>query len=357
MIFKYKPKIILGPGDTLREELEYYGWTQTDLAEILNMSKKHISNILNNKVPITFNLAKLLSEVFKQSPEFWINLDTNYRLQMQEDASESLTSARAIIFRYMPVNLMRKLKWLTSEANDTSGLIEEVKKFWAIDSLDFGFLDNEVAACFRKSKAYKNFNRYHAMTWLRKAIIEAQITNAKKYDKAKLLELSAKISNYSIMEDGIRKFIKELSECGVIFLLLPHLEKTYIDGASFMSEKNPVLVYTARLNRDDNFWWTITHEIGHILMHLDAKNNYFIDSMDSDCFVTEQEQEANDFANCKLKSEEIIKEANMMTSKTKKTITHLSEKLGISAAYIVGCLQFHGIVPYTRLNNIKQKVF
>lgn len=81
---KYKPFVLLGPGDTIREELEYYEWTQKDLAEITGLSAKHISQLVHNKAPITFDTARLLSRVFKQSPQFWLNADARYRLALEE---------------------------------------------------------------------------------------------------------------------------------------------------------------------------------------------------------------------------------------------------------------------------------
>lgn len=80
---RYKPYIKLGLGDSIKEELEFYGWKQKDLAKILGCSEKHISQLINNNVPITFEMACQLSQVFKQSPQFWINLDKQFRIQDQ----------------------------------------------------------------------------------------------------------------------------------------------------------------------------------------------------------------------------------------------------------------------------------
>ena len=50
------------------------------------------------------------------------------------------------------------------------------------------------------------------------------------------------------------------------------------DGACFFQEDNPVIVYTGRYDRVDNFWFTLAHEIAHVLLHLDKKKcNAFLD--------------------------------------------------------------------------------
>ena len=352
MAITYKPKIILGPGDSIREELEFYGWSQKDLSEILNITEKHLSNILNNKVPISIEMARALSSVFKQSPEYWINLDTNYRLQLQNSAIEDSISAKALIFRYMPINQMRKLGWFSKEKNT---LINEVKKFWKIDKLNFDFLDLKVAACFRKSSAYKKFNPFYAYVWLQKARNKAEKVSISEFNQQKLKLLAKSIPDYSYVEDGIQKFLTELNNCGVIFLNLPHLMQTYTDGASFVNNGNPVIIYTARLNRDDNFWWTITHEIGHILFHLNSRTEFFIDSVDNINPQSMEEEEADAFTNDILMTEQILLYFRDVRSITTSKILHCSCDLKISPSIIVGCLQFNKVIPYTRLNKVKSK--
>jgi len=76
---RYTPFVNLGPGDSIRAELEFYGWDQQGLAEALGLSEEHVSQLLNNKVPVTSDVACRLSQAFKQSPQFWLNLDQHNR--------------------------------------------------------------------------------------------------------------------------------------------------------------------------------------------------------------------------------------------------------------------------------------
>ncbi|MFA4830411.1 MAG: HigA family addiction module antitoxin, partial [Thermodesulfovibrionales bacterium] len=75
----------IGPGEFIKEELEVRNWRQEDLAEILGISLKTVNQLIKNKQTITIETAKLLSKAFGQSPQYWINLDSNYRLRRQED--------------------------------------------------------------------------------------------------------------------------------------------------------------------------------------------------------------------------------------------------------------------------------
>jgi addiction module HigA family antidote len=77
-----KPFINIGPGYTIKKYLDDRGWSQEDLSQITEISTKQLSNIINDKVRITIDTARLLSKAFECSPEFWINLDTRYRLNI-----------------------------------------------------------------------------------------------------------------------------------------------------------------------------------------------------------------------------------------------------------------------------------
>jgi len=350
---KYKPFITLGPGDTIKEELEFHGWDQKDLADVMGVTGKHVSDLVNNKAPVTFDTACRLSEVFKQSPQFWSNLDTQYRLRLQESAPLKDTAAKALLYRYMPIREMKKRNLLSEPLSE---LIAAVKSFWSIDDLDFGFIEKKAAVMFKKSESFTQFNAYFAITWLRLSqVIAEKKADEKEYDSKKLRLLIDDICDFTVKENGITEFIEALRECGVTFIYLPHFEKTYIDGATFFHNDNPVLVYTARHNRNDNFWFTVAHELGHIILHKDHKQ--FIDNMDDIDTTNDCEAEADRFANKILKLGEIARFFRKVQNPSLVKVNQCSDVLGINEALVVGTLQHNQQLSYsTRLNRLKAPV-
>ena len=350
---KYKPFVLLGPGDAIKEELEFYGWRQEDLAEIMGMSAKHVNQLVKNRAPVTFDTARLLSRVFKQSVQFWINLDTNYRLQLEENALNEETAAKALIFRYMPVLEMHKKGWL----NKNDNLIAQVKAFWNIRNLQFDFMKENVPAYFRKSQTKKGFNPYYALTWIQKARIEAtKQAEINHYNEEGLYQLADEIPAFTRKGKGITEFIDALNRNGVVFLHLPHLSQTYTDGAVLWLDENPVIVYTARFDRNDNFWFTITHEIAHILLHDDLEHNEFIDSFDLMDVSEKSENEADKFARKHLKSDDIVRFFADSITCSKKKVMKCAEIFGIHPAVVVGCLQHEGKISFRSCNEFKESV-
>ena len=351
---KYKPFINLGPGDSVREELEYYGWEQKDLAEIMGVTEKHVSHLVKNKVPVTYDTACQLAKVFKQSPQFWLNLDASYRQRMQESAKEKETEARALIYRYMPVRELRKVMDLPYKTDE---LVTAVKNFWGVKELDFGFLEAQSQACFRKSDAYNNFNPYYALSWLQLARISVAGQSPKaKYDRKRLAALADQLSEYTVSGNGVQEFVQELAKCGVVFLQIDHFQQTYTDGASFFDGGRPVVVYTARHDRIDNFWFTLAHELGHILLHEDNQGQVFIDSMDHIDLSDQREKEADQFAGEKLKSKQVLTAFRGVQRPSTVRIQNAAQELRVHPGIVAGCLQHHKRAAWTSFHEFKSEV-
>lgn len=137
MADKLKPFINIGPGDIIKRNLEALNWSNLDLVEVLGMSEKSISLIINNKQSITVETAFLLGKAFNTSPEFWLTLEQNYRLRnKKEGKKERDTQLKAEIRKFMPVLEMKKKGWIKCESSVETQAIA-YKDFWNLAKIDF----------------------------------------------------------------------------------------------------------------------------------------------------------------------------------------------------------------------------
>lgn len=356
---KLKASIDIGPGDAIKDEMEKFDWSQKDLAEILDISEKQISLILTNKAPITPKIAMLLEITFGRSAKFWLDLNRNFGKVNEESCPYQVTDQKAEIFKKMPVRDMQKKGWLP---NDKNKLFDAIKEFWGSSDLNLLLL-NERTAKFKKSNAFDSrFNPFFAQTWVQKVIIEAKkIKDIVTYDKNKLKKLSKMIHLYSAVENGMKLFVNELRKTGVIFLIVPHLERTYTDGAAYWVGNNPVIALTGRYSRVDNFWFSLSHEIGHILIHEDKLKDptpYFVDSIEKDAEPEneEEEKQANEFAFRVLKYQEIFNSFQGNDRISRIEVLQCAQELQIHPGIIVGYLQFHKMLSFSNLNELKESV-
>ncbi len=337
-----------GPGYFIKEQMDLRSWIQEDLAAVMGISVKHLNKILRNNQPLTIDMARLLGEIFDTSPQYWINIDTGYRLWLKQSKTPAEVKAdiKRLIYERMPVNDMIKKGWL-KKTSGAEELKKQVLRFWGWKKLDFSILENRYLPCLtRKSEAYNQFNASYAITWFRKAEIESARFRYPEYDKKKLAELFNNMCGYTVMENGINIFIRELGKVGVIFFVLPHLQKTYLDGATFISGNNPVIVYTGRYNRIDNFWFTIAHEIAHVLNHLTEECPFILDNL-QEGDINQLEKEANKLAAEKLRHAEILAFLEPFRGYLKTwKVEECSEKYGIHPAIITGALAHEKKISY-----------
>jgi len=82
---------VFPPGDFIREELEARGWTQSDLAAILGRPFQTVNQIVNGRKAITSRTARELEAALGPSAEFWMNLETSYRLHKESDPDPEIS--------------------------------------------------------------------------------------------------------------------------------------------------------------------------------------------------------------------------------------------------------------------------
>jgi len=358
MAKKPTPFINIGPGQIIARNMEALNWNNKDLAEILGMSEKTVSLLVNGKQSITANTAILLGKAFGTSPEFWMSLEQNYRLRSKKEGKrEKDTELRAEIRKYMPVAEMRKKGWIAC-GRTADSQTEAVKNYWGVPSMDFSmYKKDSLPFCARQGKPDETYTRFYSITWFQKARTEAAALKAPKYSETKLATLSRRLREFSLTENPADALISELYGAGVKFFVISHLSKTFLDGASFHDGKNPVIVYTARYNRIDNFWWTVAHEMAHVLLHLKDGSGCFLDNLDDRTGISEQERQADALAAKLLGTKELLAKAEPYKKYISEArLLEISGEFGLNPSVTLGILQYGGYADYRTLPRYRKTV-
>lgn len=99
------------PGEILTEEfMEPLGISQTELAERTGLPRKHVNELCRDRRTITADTALILSRVFGNSPDFWLNT------QRRTDLWEALNTPRRLlrIQRAKPIRKSPSDQWKLS---------------------------------------------------------------------------------------------------------------------------------------------------------------------------------------------------------------------------------------------------
>lgn len=79
---KTRPYKAVPPGEILKDELDARGWSRGDFAEIIGRPLQAVNEILKGKKAIKPETAVLFSRALGTTPEFWLSLESAYRLDL-----------------------------------------------------------------------------------------------------------------------------------------------------------------------------------------------------------------------------------------------------------------------------------
>lgn len=347
----YRP---ITPGEILQEELDARGWTQSDFAEITDRPLQAINEIISGKKAITPETAILFSEALGTSPEFWLNLESAYRLDLlyQEKHKAALVSRRAKLYSLAPVKDLIKRGWI-KHAKSIEQLESEICSFLGIPNLDTPVT---VGVNFRKSNT-GIIDSPALLAWVKKAEQEAMKISCAAFELAKLKRAMKALNVLSSNNDDVRHIPEKLREFGIRLVFVPHLPQTRVDGAAFwLDKKSPVVALSLRMDRVDNFWFTLMHELVHIL-ETSKDNVHYVDSN-----IIEPESEAEKGIN-QVAGDLLIPDDRFrdFVNRSKpyfprNAVISFAQELGIHPAIVVGRLQYENLIPYTNLRNLISKV-
>ncbi|MBN7806460.1 ImmA/IrrE family metallo-endopeptidase [Agrobacterium rosae] len=164
------------------------------------------------------------------------------------------------------------------------------------------------------------------------AIIAEVKPKYRPIDVSWLIEL-VRLSQF---DDGPTLAVRLLLEHGIVFIAEPQISGMSVDGAAFLIDDVPVIGMTLLRDTVDNFWFTLLHEVAHIILHYrTGLSSGFFDDLESP-HVDEFEEEANQFASNLLIPDEVWSRSPARIAKTSDPVEKLATRIKISPAIIFG---------------------
>ncbi len=330
---------IIHPGETIKEVLEEKQMNQEELAIRTGFSPKHVSEVVNGKKGISPSFAKGLEYVFGIPASFWINLQGIYDRELLEYKEKvEIDEKEVSIIKQLKDVIKYAEKWgiITKTKNAIAQIIElrgicKVTNLSYIDRLCTG------AVAFRKSQTIET-NFYVLYVWLRICEIIAEKNNIEhEYNEAKLRENIDKIKRCMFLDinDAIRELTRIFAECGIVFQVVENFAGAPVQGFIKKDNNKIILSMTIRGAYADIFWFSLFHEIGHLL-NGDIGDSNFVDFTNSN---SDMEQLADKFARQTLIDEDdftnFIKRQNL----TELDIVKFAKQQNVQPFIVVGRIQ------------------
>ncbi|GAB2613462.1 ImmA/IrrE family metallo-endopeptidase [Belliella aquatica] len=275
------------------EKITEYGLSKTKALKLLNIDKDVFTEILNGnaKQPNLIHVVKIAE---------FLNVDVHEFIKMvlKNQNPENIASIdRARKLKFLLMNF--DVKALTKEGffdaeNDVDDLVQKALNYFGYKSIR-EFEEQLIEPLYSRSK--RQFSDKMKDFWVRSAYQSFRlIDNPNPYDRERLKEIIPLMKPYTQdVENGLFIVCRALYNVGVTVIFQNYLQTTHVRGATFFINEKPCIVITDYLKKYPTLWFTLLHELHHVLFDLETikSNNYHL-SDDQDLFLIEEK--ANSFA-------------------------------------------------------------
>lgn len=348
---QFIPDYAVPPGETLLETIENFGMSQLELAERTGRPKKTINEIIKGKAAITPETALQFERVLGIPAGFWNNLERNYQETLARINEQQSLQKQTDWLKKLPLNSLIKMGWVKKHT-DMVKQLQEVLNFFGIASpeqWETRWRDKYVS--YRRSKVFSS-DRYAIDSWMRMGELTVRNIPCKTFDPSKFRNVLFSIRKLTFkLPDHFHEEVVQLcADTGVAVAFIPEMPKLRVSGATWWNGNKAVIQLSLRYKTDDQLWFSLFHEAGHILLH--GKKDVFIEDDDKN----DKEIEADKFASDFLIPSKLYKPFIQADDYSKAAIYKFASELEISPGIVVGRLQHDGKLPFSHCNDLKKRL-
>lgn len=282
--------------EMFNEKLDTLNVSKTKVLNLLKIDKDVFEQIINGtaKQPNLIHIIKIAN--FLNIP-----IDKFIEVVLKNQSTDNISSIEnaknaTFLLNNFDVKTLTKYGFFKSTYN-TEELVSKVLSFFGFETIrDFELeLDKPLY-----SSVKRNFSDKMKDFWIKSAFQTFKvIENPNDYSRNGLKDLIVKIKPYSQdLENGLFTVCKALYNVGVTVVFQDYLSTTQVKGATFIINDKPCLVLTNFGKVYPTLWFTLLHELHHVLFDFELiKNNSFHLTGDADLFLIEEKADsfARDF--------------------------------------------------------------
>jgi len=330
--------------------------SQVELSRRTGRPLKTVNEIVRGKAAITPETALQLEYALAIPARFWLNLEREFGEQKARAQSRAALEASGDWVKRFPIRDLVAGQWIPNTRSKIEQ-VEGVLRFFGVTSPDAWSRQWEsVAASFRKSAAFESKAEPLA-AWLRAGELVALQAECASFDAESLESALPQLRSFTRLQPIAfeDRLIRMLADCGVALITIREFEGTHLYGASYwVSPERAVIQLSLRQRKDDEFWFSLVHEIDHILHG--SRRSYYVHGADERSGSDAEETRADDFARRMLIPDNQL--AAFVASKDfhDTAIERFAHELGVGQGVLVGRLQHDQKIPRNYGNHLKRPI-
>ena len=343
------------PGEYLEEVIESLGMSKGELAKRMDRPPAKLSAIFSGEKAITPDTALQLERATGVPAHVWTGLENEYRLaqakQRAEEREAACETETPLVTRFCYAELA-KLGFVR-KCTRAVEKVQELQEFFGVMSLEKVMGMPRYQVTHRHGRGTPEGRSPEAVAaWLRVGERTAMQTDCPPYDADFLAERLKEVRSLTtekadVFSGKLRNILKDV---GVVLVYCPHFPKTKAHGATFfLGDEKAVLMLTARYRWADIFWFTLFHELGHILLH--NPKDVILEDSTKDARETEADEFACDTLIPPDEWETFIETEDFQSPHIKR----FAKRVGIAPGIVVGRLQHEGWIGRGVGNGLREQ--
>lgn len=327
------PNYLVTTGDFIAEWMESEGINAAELARRCGITPKHISELLSGKAPLSHAMSLKLEQVTGVPARIWNLYENGFRQALAEQSAGQSLAEQYERAKNYPLSYLRKQGIITATPRDHQGIVRQLLRFWGVadfDALEVTWRQGSVA--YRR-RALDRRDSHALATWLRMGELHGQgLKDIPPFDRATLIAMMPELRALTVGDPihSIQQATQMLLRAGVVLCLTPPVPGLGIHGATRWLQERPLVQLSALMKSDDQLWFTLFHELGHVLLHGDKELYVFGDD-------GRAEDEANAYAAELLIPAE--HEVRLPRTRSIAAIRALAHELGVAPSIVLGRAQ------------------
>jgi HTH-type transcriptional regulator/antitoxin HigA len=289
------------PGELIDALLRERGWDQAVLGMFLGIDRTGVSRLVSNRKKIDAETALELSYAFGLPAERFLQQQQHYDLEIARMSAkpDDRRLDRALLYRQLPIAEMIQRGWIRAESSrDVSRVESELTRFFDVsDTSQIPILPHAA----KKSDAEGDVTSPQ-LAWIYRVKQVARQLVTPAYSRSKAIAAIEKLRVLLLSAEDVKKVPRIMAEAGIRFVIVESLKSAKIDGVcASLGPGAPIIGMSLRLDRLDNFWFVLRHELEHVLRG-HGQDAFVLDAeLDGERggtghSVTEQERLANEAA-------------------------------------------------------------
>lgn len=341
------------PGESVISAMRRRSVTVEMLANRLDGGMDEFRGIIAGTNPITADAAEVFADALGGSVRFWMDRQGNYESALAQAVNAVPENDVDFWLNEVPLPGPKARGKLAANARKVE--LEKRLAFFGVSTVGSWrtrYGNDQKAARFRSSSTHLQHEGATSL-WLRQGELEASMASTERWCpellKTRLPQIRA-LSRISKPERFLQPLKRLFAEAGVAFVFLKAPNGCRASGASRMVADDKAMVLVSFRHRaDDQFWFTVFHEIGHLLLH-DASP--FVDE-DVTGEADPCEREANEFAAEMIVPAIRVPELESLRA-NEDAIRRFAVSLGVAPGLILGQLEHRKLIPYGRFRNLRR---